>query len=379
MVELRTDSATPEPPAGGLFGAPLAARLRDWLDQSRPREAAPTTPSCCCLPRTPRPSRTLAGTARAAARRRALPKGLAATPPVASILRIPVDAEVAIEVLHTPIAARFAPLWPLAAHAALATCSCSRRHRGAVAALRQAVEPLARCRARAAFTCCSRRRTGTNAASAHSRRSSGSSTTATRSRSRRSARTKLRLRCANCSRACCRRQARARAVTGARVARTLRQADSRRAAIRVSPTSICAMPDVRRRPARPGEARCCRARSTCARGSRARSAQHPARSPPRWTRSPSTRRDRLAQNGGIGISTRTCRSTAQAREVEQVKRAETGMIVDPITVRPEQSIREALERDGEHKHLRRARRRRAARRVGILTDRDLRFEKNPIR
>jgi IMP dehydrogenase len=80
----------------------------------------------------------------------------------------------------------------------------------------------------------------------------------------------------------------------------------------------------------------------------------------------------MAQNGGIGIIHKNMPVTAQAGEVDKVKRSESGMIVDPITMRPEQRIYEALEvmaryrisgvpvtRDGKA--------------VGILTNRDLRF------
>src|SRR4029077_15193705 len=67
----------------------------------------------------------------------------------------------------------------------------------------------------------------------------------------------------------------------------------------------------------------------------------------------------------------------QADEVDKVKRSEAGMIVDPVTMRPDQSIREARGGLARYKisgvpvtapegHL-----------VGILTNRDLRFEENP--
>jgi IMP dehydrogenase len=83
----------------------------------------------------------------------------------------------------------------------------------------------------------------------------------------------------------------------------------------------------------------------------------------------------MAQNGGIGIVHRNLTIAAQASEVDKVKRSESGMIVDPITMDPEQRIWEALEvmaryrisgvpvtRDGKA--------------VGILTNRDLRFVKD---
>ena len=81
----------------------------------------------------------------------------------------------------------------------------------------------------------------------------------------------------------------------------------------------------------------------------------------------------LAQQGGIGIVHRNMTIARQAEEVDKVKRSESGMIVDPITIRPDQSIADAqalmaryrisgvpVTKDG--------------RLVGILTNRDLRFE-----
>jgi IMP dehydrogenase len=84
----------------------------------------------------------------------------------------------------------------------------------------------------------------------------------------------------------------------------------------------------------------------------------------------------LAQEGGIGIIHKNMPVEVQAEEVDRVKRSEAGMIVDPVTMRPDQSIREALEVMARYKisgvpvtdaqgHL-----------VGILTNRDLRFEQN---
>src|SRR6516225_2390347 len=81
----------------------------------------------------------------------------------------------------------------------------------------------------------------------------------------------------------------------------------------------------------------------------------------------------LAQQGGIGMVHRNMPIDRQAEEVDRVKRSESGMIVDPVTVEPEQQIADALEvmkrfrisgvpvtKDGKL--------------VGILTNRDLRFE-----
>ena len=51
----------------------------------------------------------------------------------------------------------------------------------------------------------------------------------------------------------------------------------------------------------------------------------------------------LAQQGGIGIIHRNMSPDRQAEEVDRVKRSESGMIVDPVTIEPERKIAEALE------------------------------------
>jgi IMP dehydrogenase len=81
----------------------------------------------------------------------------------------------------------------------------------------------------------------------------------------------------------------------------------------------------------------------------------------------------LAQQGGIGIIHRNMSIERQAEEVDRVKRSESGMIVDPVTMEPHQKIYEALE------VMRRFRISgvpvtRNGKLVGILTNRDLRFE-----
>jgi len=87
----------------------------------------------------------------------------------------------------------------------------------------------------------------------------------------------------------------------------------------------------------------------------------------------------MAQQGGMGIIHKNLSIVDQALEVDRVKRSESGMIVNPITVAPEALIREALElmqkyrisgvpiTEGGS---------REGRLVGILTNRDLRFETN---
>lgn len=83
----------------------------------------------------------------------------------------------------------------------------------------------------------------------------------------------------------------------------------------------------------------------------------------------------MAQEGGIGIIHRNMSIERQALEVDKVKKSESGMIVDPITVEPETMVKNALELMSKYrisgvpvvkeKKL-----------VGILTNRDLRFETN---
>ncbi len=82
----------------------------------------------------------------------------------------------------------------------------------------------------------------------------------------------------------------------------------------------------------------------------------------------------IAQQGGIGVIHKNMPVARQAEEVDKVKRSESGMIVDPVTIRPDRPVSEALavmERFkisgvpvvDEGGHL-----------VGIITNRDLRFE-----
>ncbi len=83
----------------------------------------------------------------------------------------------------------------------------------------------------------------------------------------------------------------------------------------------------------------------------------------------------LARQGGIGILHRNMTIEAQALEVEKVKKSESGMIIDPVTIGPEARIADVLQLmeryriSGipvvEGKKL-----------VGIVTNRDLRFETN---
>ena len=83
----------------------------------------------------------------------------------------------------------------------------------------------------------------------------------------------------------------------------------------------------------------------------------------------------MAREGGIGIIHKNMSIEAQAREIERVKRAESGMILGPITVRPSQSLRSALEVMREH-DISGVPVVEGEQPVGILTARDIRFEQN---
>jgi IMP dehydrogenase len=81
----------------------------------------------------------------------------------------------------------------------------------------------------------------------------------------------------------------------------------------------------------------------------------------------------LAQQGGIGIMHRTMPIERQASEIDKVKRSESGMIVDPVTISPKSRISEALEIMKKYK-ISGVPVTNNGRLVGILTNRDLRFE-----
>ena len=89
----------------------------------------------------------------------------------------------------------------------------------------------------------------------------------------------------------------------------------------------------------------------------------------------------LAQEGGIGILHKNMTAKAQATEVSRVKRFESGVVKDPVTIAPDMLVRDVVRLTREHKisslpvvegkQL-----------VGIVTNRDLRFESNldqPVR
>jgi IMP dehydrogenase len=83
----------------------------------------------------------------------------------------------------------------------------------------------------------------------------------------------------------------------------------------------------------------------------------------------------IARQGGMGIIHRNMAIDRQAEEVDRVKRSESGMIVDPVTISPDITLRQALEIMTKYR-ISGLPVTRGARLTGILTNRDLRFEKN---
>src|SRR6201982_998112 len=83
----------------------------------------------------------------------------------------------------------------------------------------------------------------------------------------------------------------------------------------------------------------------------------------------------IARQGGIGFIHRNMAIDRQAEEVDRVKRSESGMIVDPVTISPDITLRQALEIMEKYR-ISGLPLTRGSRLTGILTNRDLRFEKN---
>ena len=81
----------------------------------------------------------------------------------------------------------------------------------------------------------------------------------------------------------------------------------------------------------------------------------------------------LAQQGGVGIIHRNLTLEQQANEVDKVKRSESGMIVDPVTMGPDAKVADALEMMRRYK-ISGVPITKNGKLVGILTNRDLRFE-----
>jgi len=91
----------------------------------------------------------------------------------------------------------------------------------------------------------------------------------------------------------------------------------------------------------------------------------------------------MAQVGGLGVIHRNLTPEGQAKEVERVKKFESGMVINPVTITPTATLNDALELMKEH-HISGVpvvepakARERNGKLVGILTNRDVRFARNP--
>ncbi|HET7669679.1 MAG TPA: IMP dehydrogenase [Burkholderiales bacterium] len=82
----------------------------------------------------------------------------------------------------------------------------------------------------------------------------------------------------------------------------------------------------------------------------------------------------LAQEGGIGIIHKNLPTAAQAAEVAKVKRFESGVLRDPMTIPPEMTVRQVMELQRTHKISGFPVVKNGGKVVGIVTNRDLRFE-----
>ncbi len=83
----------------------------------------------------------------------------------------------------------------------------------------------------------------------------------------------------------------------------------------------------------------------------------------------------MAREGGIGIIHRNMSIESEAREVDQVKKSESGMIVDPVTIAPDRPVEEVLQVMKRYR-ISGVPVTEGHRLVGIVTNRDLRFETN---
>src|SRR3990172_8695194 len=83
----------------------------------------------------------------------------------------------------------------------------------------------------------------------------------------------------------------------------------------------------------------------------------------------------IARQGGLGFVHRNMPVDRQAEEVDRVKRSESGMIVDPVTIAPNMTVRQALDIMMKYR-VSGLPVTQGLKLVGILTNRDLRFERN---
>jgi CheY-like chemotaxis protein len=126
MLELHEEEAGPDlERETSLFSPARVARLREWLEVDRPGGAALRDAKLLVLSCDPAATRALARLLQrlpgAEMDRRSAENGSLGADDLVVLGRVAVDGEVGIELVHLPASPRFAPLWPVAGHGALAT------------------------------------------------------------------------------------------------------------------------------------------------------------------------------------------------------------------------------------------------------------------
>ena len=142
MLELHEEETAPDlEREANLFSPARVARLREWLELDRPGGGAPRDAKLLILACDAGVTRALAGMLRRLPGAEIDPRissdGALSGDDLVSLGRLTVDAEIGIELVHLPASRRFAPLWPVAGHGALATLVLLS---GPLAEAREAVE-----------------------------------------------------------------------------------------------------------------------------------------------------------------------------------------------------------------------------------------------
>jgi CheY-like chemotaxis protein len=126
MVELRRGpdaaAAGQQPSETRLFAASRLARLREWVEAGRPRGVPPRDAKLLVVASDAGATRDfvrMLGRLPGVAIDERFTTGTYSADDLTPLARITVDSELGIELLHTPVAERFAPLWPVAGHGAL--------------------------------------------------------------------------------------------------------------------------------------------------------------------------------------------------------------------------------------------------------------------
>ena len=86
---------------------------------------------------------------------------------------------------------------------------------------------------------------------------------------------------------------------------------------------------------------------------------------------------KMAQSGGIGVIHKNMSASLQANEIRKVKKFESGIVIDPVTINPENTLKEALVIKNSYNISGiPVVEKKSGKLIGILTNRDIRFAKN---